>query len=187
VAVGPALTMAASFIYEWLTKKRSVPHDVLFTIARFSGFALLAYLYIKIWDLAALTYYGRLPAQNEALALLNQTTSYGVAFWIGEILLGILFPVVIFLSRRWNRDPVSLVMGAVLAVGGLVMNRWDVTTSGLTVPLSYSPGTLYQAPTGIYWPSIVEWGIAVGVIGYFLLAFTLGVRMLPIFSSESHS
>ena len=53
--------------------------------------------------------------------------------------------------------------------------------SGLVVPLSYSPGTLYQPPVGVYWPSLAEWGIVVGVIGYALLVFTLGVRFLPLF------
>ena len=38
--------------------KRTVPHDVLRIITRFSGVGLLAYGYIKFWDLAAVTYYG---------------------------------------------------------------------------------------------------------------------------------
>src|SRR4030067_3038077 len=43
VAVGPALTMAIAFILECITGKRTVPHDVLTTISRFSGLGLLVY------------------------------------------------------------------------------------------------------------------------------------------------
>jgi Ni/Fe-hydrogenase subunit HybB-like protein len=83
-----------------------------------------------------------------------------------------------------------LVMGAFAAVIGILANRWNVTVSGLTVPLSYSPGVLYRPEAGAYWPSLAEWGIAVGVIGYALLMLTLGLRFLPLFKGTdeaSHS
>jgi len=36
-----------------------------------------------------------------------------------------------------------------------------------------------------YIPTWVEWATAGGVLGYWLLAFTLGVRFLPIFKSDA--
>jgi molybdopterin-containing oxidoreductase family membrane subunit len=184
VAVGPALTMAIAFVIEWITGKRSVPHDILQTIARSSGFALLIYGYMKFWDLAALTYYGRTPAVAEALHLLNQQTPYNFSFWVLEIALGIAIPAFLFLYPRTNRSPAALVLGTCLAVIGLVMNRWNVTVSGLFVPLSYSPGTLHHLPPGSYFPNLTEWGIAVGIVGYALLLLTLGVIFLPLFQKE---
>ncbi len=182
IAVGPALTMALAFVVEWVTGKRSVPHDILHAIARFSGLGLLAYGYLRFWDLAAVTYYGRTPAVSEALALLNQITPYGFGFWIGEGLLGLALPILFFLLPSFNRRPGYLVLGAALATTGILFNRWNVTVSGLTVPLAYSPGTLYHLPPGAYWPSLAEWGIAVGVLGYALTVLTLGVRFLPLFT-----
>ena len=35
-----------------------------------------------------------------------------------------------------------------------------------------------------YTPTWVEWATAGGVLGYWLMAFTLGVRFLPIFKPE---
>ena len=154
----------------------------LHTIARFSGLGLLAYGYLRFWDLAAVTYYGRTPAVSEALTLLNQITPYGFGFWIGEGLLGLVLPVLFFLLPSFNRRPGYLVLGAALATTGILFNRWNVTVSGLTVPLAYSPGTLYHLPPGAYWPSLAEWGIAVGVLGYALAILTLGVRFLPLFT-----
>jgi Ni/Fe-hydrogenase subunit HybB-like protein len=187
VAVGPALTMAIAFVIEWITKKQQVPHEILRTIARSSGFGLLIYGYIKFWDLAALTYYGRTPAVAESLHLLNQQTPYNFSFWVIEVLLGIVVPAFLFINPRTNRNPAALVLGAGLAVMGLVMNRWNVTVSGLFVPLAYSPGTLYELPPGAYFPNLPEWGIAIGILGYAFMMLTLGVIFLPLFRREKAS
>ena len=181
IAVGPALTMASAIVIQWITGRRAVPPEILRTIARFSGLGLLAYLYIKLWDLAAVSYYGRTPASDLALFILNQHTQYGFWFWVGEILLGIVIPVILFLTPSFRRRPSAMLLGGFLATAGILINRWNVTVSGLAVPLAYSPGALTQTAPQAYSPSMVEWGIALGVVGYALLMFTLGVRFLPLF------
>jgi molybdopterin-containing oxidoreductase family membrane subunit len=186
VAVGPAVTMALAYVIEWVTGKRTIPHDILRVIARYSGFAILVYGYIKFWDLAAVTYYGRTPAVSEAIYMLNQQTPYNFGFWVGEIIIGIILPAILFLVPRFNKNPLNLVLGAFLAMIGIVINRWNVTVSGLFVPLSYSPGTEYQLPPGSYFPNFVEWGIAIGIIGYALTMLTIGVRFLPLFGKQEH-
>jgi molybdopterin-containing oxidoreductase family membrane subunit len=184
IAVGPALTMGAAIAVQWITGRRVVPVDLLRTIARFSGLALLAYLYIKLWDLAAVSYYGRTPASDRALFVLNQHTPYGFGFWVGEILLGVVIPAVLFLVTRFRRRPLALFIGAILATAGILIHRWNVTVSGLVVPQAYSPGTLLSTLPQPYVPSLAEWGVAVGVVGYALLMFTLGVRFLPLFDRQ---
>jgi len=186
VAVGPSFTMAVAYIVEWIKGKKLIPEDVKLSIARFSGLALLAYAYLKFWDLAAISYYGRTPAVSQSLFLLNQQTPYNFGFWFGEIILGIIFPVIIFLAPRFNKKPSNLVLGAFMAVAGIIFNRWNVTVTGLFVPLSYSPGTLYQIEPGQYWPALPEWGVVIGIIGYALMMITLGVRFLPLFNHKDH-
>ncbi len=188
VAVGPALTMAVAIVLEWVTGKKAVPYNVLRTIARFSGFGLLVYGYIKLWDFMATTYYGNTQAVAKSLLLLNQRTPYTFSVWVVEVLLGIVVPVILFLTPRFNRNSANLVLGAGLAVIGLIVNRWNVTVSGLFVPLEYSPGTLYTLDPGNYFPNLIEWGVAIGLIGYILLMITLGARYLPLFKEGgSHS
>ncbi len=185
IAVGPALTMAVAFVLQWVTAKRTVDHAILRTIARFSGLALCVYGYLRFWDAMATLYYGRTPAVTAAWTLLDRNTPYTFSFWVLELVLGVAVPAVLFLSQRFNRRPILLVIGALLAVQGIVVNRWNVTVSGLTVPLSYSPGTQYLAPVGQYFPNLTEWGIAVGIVGYALLMLTLGVLFLPLFPKEA--
>jgi Ni/Fe-hydrogenase subunit HybB-like protein len=182
VAVGPALTMSVAFIAEWITGKRTVPHDILRTISRFSGLGLLVYAYIKFWDLAAVAYYGRTPAVSQALTMLSDQTPYNFGFWFGEIIIGILIPVAMFLLPNYNKKPLNLVFGTACAVIGVIINRWNITVSGLFVPVSYSPGTTYHLPPGQYFPSLVEWSVVLGIVGYALLMLTLGLRFLPLFS-----
>jgi len=186
IATGPAVTVAVALIVEWITAKRSIPHQVLGTVIRFSGVALLAYGYIKFWDLAAVTYYGRTPGVDSALVLLNQFTPYNFAFWVGEVIIGIIFPAIMFLVPRFNRNPAAVVLGALCAAAGIVVHRWDVTVGGLFVPLSYSPGTTFQLAPGSYMPGLVEWGVGLLVIGYVLFMITLGVRYLPLFTAKEH-
>ncbi|HET7009537.1 MAG TPA: NrfD/PsrC family molybdoenzyme membrane anchor subunit [Anaerolineales bacterium] len=187
MATGPALTMAAAIVIQWITGRRVVPPDVLRTIARFSGLGLLAYLYIKMWDLAAVSYYGRTPAADRALFVLNEYTPYGFGFWVGEILLGLVIPIILFLVPRFRRRPSALVAGSLLATAGIVIHRWNVTVSGLVVPLAYSPGSAAATLPQPYTPSLAEWGIALGVVGYALLMFTLGVKFLPLFDRHPAS
>src|SRR5512139_3354168 len=121
IAVGPALTMAMAFVMEWISGKRTIDHEILFTIARFSGIALLVYGYLKFWDTMSVLYYGGSAAVMEAWSLLRESTPYNFTFWVVEILLGIIVPAIFFLAPRFNRRPLFLVMGAMLATLGIIV------------------------------------------------------------------
>jgi molybdopterin-containing oxidoreductase family membrane subunit len=186
IAAGPAVTVAVAYVVEWIQGKRTVPHDVLRIITRFSGVGLLAYGYIKFWDMAAVTYYGSTPGVSLAFSLLQQQTPYTFSFWVGEVILGILVPAALFLVPRFNKNPALAVVGAASAMLGIIVHRWNVTVGGLFVPLSYSPGTTYELPIGTYSPALIEWGVGILVIGYALTVLTLAVRFLPLFEKQEH-
>ena len=186
IAAGPAVTVAVAYVVEWITGKRTIPHDVLRIVTRFSGIGLLAYGYIKFWDLAAVTYYGRTPGVSSAFSLLQQQTPYPFSFWVGEVIVGILVPAILFLVPRFSKNPAAAVLGAGSAMIGIILHRWNVTVGGLFVPLAYSPGTAFELPIGKYFPAPIEWGIAILVIGYALTVLTLAVRFLPLFEKQKH-
>lgn len=186
IAAGPAVTVAVAYVVEWIIGKRTVPHNVLRIITRFSGVGLLIYGYIKFWDLAAVTYYGSTPGVSTAFSLLQQQTPYSFSFWVGEVILGILVPAILFLTPRFNKNPAAAVVGAASAMVGIVVHRWNVTVGGLFVPLSYSPGTTFELPIGSYSPALIEWGVGILVIGYALTVLTLAVRFLPLFEKQDH-
>jgi molybdopterin-containing oxidoreductase family membrane subunit len=186
IAAGPAVTVGVAYVLEWILGRRTVPHDVLRIITRFSGVGLLAYGYIKFWDMAAVTYYGSTPGVSKAFSLLQQHTPYTFSFWVGEVILGILVPAILFLVPRFNKNPAAAVVGALSTMIGIIVHRWNVTVGGLFVPLSYSPGTSFELPIGSYTPAPIEWGVAVLVIGYALTVITLAVRFLPLFEKREY-
>ena len=42
------------------------------------------------------------------------------------------------------------------------------------------PGAAPGAPAGAYFPAMIEWGVALGIIGIGLLALTLGISKLKL-------
>lgn len=185
VAGGTALTLLATIITGKLTHRQLISDELKRSMARLTGYALLAYLYLKLWDWAATSYYTHSPGMAEALELLEVTSPYQQTFWWVEILLAGIIPAIILLYPRFRRNDRLLLVGLSLIIVGIVVNRWNVTLSGLIVPPQWSPGILGNVVAAAYFPSWAEVAVSLGVLGYALMAFTLGVRYLPLFPESS--
>ena len=181
VAGGVSATLLATMITSKLTHRELIDKLLRRDIARLAAFTLLAYLYLKIWDWAATSYYSQAPGTADALTRLQATTPYTQSFWWIEIFLCGLVPAVILLNREMRRKEWPLMGALFLVVFGVVINRWNVTLSGLVVPPQWSPGVLGRTIAVAYVPSWVEIAVSVGVLAYSFLAFTLGARYLPLF------
>ncbi|MCB9419632.1 MAG: polysulfide reductase NrfD [Ardenticatenaceae bacterium] len=184
VAGGVSLTLLVTMVLSKLTGKELIDKFLRRDIARLSAFALLAYLYLKVWDWAATNYYSHAPGTADAMARLQATTPYTQSFWWLEVVLCGVVPAVILLNRPFRRRHGVFMVGLALIVVGVVVNRWNVTLSGLVVPPSWSPGVLGNAIAATYTPSWTEVSVSLGVLGYALLAFTLGAKYLPLFTSS---
>jgi formate dehydrogenase iron-sulfur subunit len=102
-----------------------------------------------------------------------------------EILLGGMLPLVL-LARRSLRQRVDvLFVAALLAVLGVTYNRMNVVLFAMT----FRGRMPWRAPEG-YAPSIVEWGISIGLIAATIFLFGLAARLMPILSraepTEAH-
>lgn len=185
VAGGMSLTMLASMIVGQLRHQQYIPESACLATTRTIGLITLGYLYIKVWDWAATSYYSNSPATANILARLNATTPYTSTFWGIEILLSGLVPaLILLLPNLCQRRP--LVMTALsLVVVGVVLNRWNITLSGLVAPPQWSPGVLGNVIATSYFPSLIEIGVGLGIIAYALLGFTLGVRYLEIYPKSA--
>jgi molybdopterin-containing oxidoreductase family membrane subunit len=183
VAGGVSLTLLATIVTAKLRHRPLLPLDVQREVARFVGYTMLAYLYIKLWDWAATSYYSHAPGTADALTRLQATTPYTSAFWWLEIVLGGLIPALILLYQPLRRNDRALMIALALIVFGVVVNRWNVTLSGLVVPPDWSPGVLGGVVAASYFPSWVEMAVSAGVLAYGLLGFTLGARYLPIYGA----
>jgi Ni/Fe-hydrogenase subunit HybB-like protein len=185
VSGGIALTLLAAVLVGKFQHTRFLRVDLQREISRFLGYALLAYLYLKIWDWAATSYYSHAPGTAESLARLNATTPYTPTFWLLEIALGALFPVIVMLVPRLRRDDRWVIAACFTVIIGVIINRWNTTLSGLVAPPDWSPGVLGTGAIASYIPSITEVVVGLGILAYALGMFTLGVKYLPVFHKES--
>ena len=177
MVAGPALTVLASKLAGRLTPRAKINEELLNQISRFIGWALILYLYLRFWDVLAMSYTYE-PGRTEGLNLLTRGP-FAFNFWAGEILLGIIVPMIILLSPRLRRQPRLQILALILVVGGLVAYRWDTNLVGQLVVFDALPQGIIPFYT-YYFPSLVEFVVGAAVIAFGLLAFTLGVRYLKV-------
>ncbi|HNB50865.1 MAG TPA: polysulfide reductase NrfD, partial [Anaerolineales bacterium] len=177
MAAGPSMTLLASSLASRFSKRAVVNEKLIDGIGYFIGWVLAAYLYLRFWDMLAMSYTVE-PGRTEGLAVLTRG-QLAFNFWIGEMLFGVLVPMVILLSGRLRQYPLLRTLAFFLVVGGLVAYRWDTNIVGLTVTMTSFPGLLTPLYTN-YTPSLVEWMTGLGVIAYGFMAFTLGVCYLNV-------
>jgi Ni/Fe-hydrogenase subunit HybB-like protein len=185
IAGGISMTLLVTILSGKIMRREMVPQDILEGVARFAGFACLAYLYLKLWSWAATNYYSNVPEQRSGMEILAQYTPYNYTFWFGEVLFGALIPAVILLRQRLRSNPYAVMLAALMVIAGLVINRWNVTLSGFVIPLDWAPGVRDIFPVNVYQPAPVEWGVAIGIVGYGWAFFTLAVRFLKALYPES--
>ncbi len=97
VASGMALTVFASMLSVRLTRRANVDDDLLDRISLIIGWILVLYLYFRFWDALSMTYTYQ-PGRTEGLQMLTGG-ALSFNFWIGEILLGIILPMVILINK----------------------------------------------------------------------------------------
>jgi len=183
VMAGQALAVLAALVTGKFRRDLALDRSLLDKVVQFIGFVVIGYLYFKFWDVLATTY-TYAPGRTEGLRLLTDGALQWT-FWLGEIVLGLLVPAAILFSPRRRADDRLLMTALALIILGVVLNRWDVNMSGQLLQVSYLPSQTVPALVAPgYFPSLIEWATAAGILAYGLAFFSLGARYLPVFSAE---
>jgi formate dehydrogenase iron-sulfur subunit len=169
IAAGAGLVILVDL---WIAKGwgRPVERARLAAVGRITFWALLVYLAFRLGEMAvrgqlAGAFSGRL----------------GLAF-AAEILLGGVLPLVLFARERLRRSPGALAVAALLAVLGVVYNRMNVVLFAMT----FNGRMPWGAPES-YAPSLVEWGVSVGLIAATILLFGLAARHMSVLAKPTPS
>jgi len=161
-------------------RRRLVHREVLVKVARMAGAVGIVILVVRLWEQLFIDYYSPQLYFAQQTAVLGARTPYTLGMIVGEFILGTVLPVIVFLSPQAPYRARNLILGGALATLGLLVNRWDTTLSGLVASVTYTPGAS-EVIFNPYFPSYTEWLIALGILAFALLAYSLGVRILPIF------
>jgi Ni/Fe-hydrogenase subunit HybB-like protein len=184
---GISMTLFASMLASRLTPRAKVNDVLIERVSYFVAWALVGYLYFRFWDALAQNYTYQ-PGRTEGLHLITSGT-LSFNFWIGEMLLGTVIPMILLLTPYTRKHPFWRMIALGLVVGGVIAFRWDTNLSGLFVVISYLPGQANISYTN-YAPSLIELITGSGVIAFGLLSFSLGVRYLRVvdhrYASEEH-
>jgi molybdopterin-containing oxidoreductase family membrane subunit len=177
MAAGPSMTVLISMIAARVTKKARTDDTLLEKVSIFIGWTLVGYLYFRFWDAFAMTY-TYTPGRTEGLHFYTKGP-LAFNFWIMEMLLGCVVPIVILLVPKLRRIPALRMLALAFVIAGVVAYRWDTNMVGELVLLSYLPNQMITRYTS-YMPSLLESLAGMGVVVYGIGAITLGVRFLNI-------
>jgi Ni/Fe-hydrogenase subunit HybB-like protein len=159
-AIGAGIGM--TILESYLSKRafgRHLEMDLLEPLARGMVVALGVYGLLRVIVIA----------KNGAAALLVHP-GYEEWMFVLEFVVGVVVPVGLLVIERVRTNPTGLVTAAIFAVLGFVMNRLNISVTGM------------EGAAGMrYVPSWMEVAVSVGLVALGFALFTLAVRYLPVF------
>jgi len=173
---GISLTLFASMLSSRLTPKAKINDALIERVSRFVGWLLIGYFYFRAWDALSMSYTYD-PGRTEGLRLMTKGP-LAFNFWIGEMLLGMIVPMILLLYTPTRTNRFTRMLALFLVAAGVVAFRWDINISGLLVVMPYVPGQAIAYTS--YRPSLIEILTGSAIIAYGLTAFSLGVKFLRV-------
>ncbi len=158
IAVGCAMVIFESFLSA-RAFRRGLELELLTDLGRVSIVVLAVYATLKAIDLTG----------RGAWPLLFVPRMETWAWW-GEIAIGVIAPILWLGVPRIRETPRGLFVGAVMVIMGFVLNRINVSVTGL------------EAWSGIpYVPSWMEVSVTLSIVAFGFIAFALITRYFPVF------
>ena len=137
-----------------------------------------------LWADFSQSIYGNVP-QN--VAAVNQVLygPYGGIFWIGQVLLGSIVPIIVLTQKKFATHNGWAGWMGVLVLIGFAIARANIVFPALTVPELDALTTAFGGPhlSFDYFPSLMEWAVTIGISGLAVLAFLIGTDRLKLFRS----
>jgi Ni/Fe-hydrogenase subunit HybB-like protein len=130
-------------------------------------------------------------AHQHAVAMVSLSGPMFVSFWLGEVFLGLVVPLVLLLGVARHKTK-ALALAAGFSIFGLFIMRYNLIVSGQMLSLKSPAGREgelnWYAPAfkgtaaGLlsYTPSIVEIGVVLGALAMGVLAYVVGSRVLRL-------
>ena len=159
-AIGAGIGM--TILESYLSKRafgRHLEMDLLEPLARGMVVALGVYGLLRVIVIV----------KNGAAVLLLHP-GYEACMFLLEFAIGVVIPVGMLLIARVRNHPTGLVIAALLAVVGFVVNRLNVSVTGM------------EGAAGMqYVPSWMEVAVSLGLVALGFALFALAVHYLPVF------
>lgn len=177
IAAGPSFTILCTKLAETITRKKLVPDSAIQLLAKISGWLLALYMVLKIADTIGWVY-GIVPKSGLEFMEFYREGPYGFWLVVAEIFLFGVIPAIILLIPQGRESRSWLILACLMNCAGIILNRFVFIVVTLAIPVM---------PFDRFWsylPSWQEWGVAMAIIGYGVLVFSVSYRYLPVFPRE---
>lgn len=154
-------------------------------LLRVLGLAVVVLLMVKsyfLWVDYSQALYSNVP-DAVAVAQIILFGQYAWAFWILQVGLGIIVPVIVLVRARTAASGRLAGLMGVLVLVGLAVGRTAIIFPAMTIPELDGLAEAFTGPhLGYdYAPSLMEWSVVAGVIGLAGMAFLIFTDRLPMF------
>ena len=174
---GVAVVVFATTLFRRWAQDREHEESVRFL--RYLILALLAINVLIEFSEYSVTRYVGTPAVIEAHRLMA-FGPYWWLFWIVQLFLGLLLPAALLIPR-WGFRPINFGLAGLLIAIGYAGTKQNIVIPGLAVPefRALPEAFVHDRLAIVYFPSSVEWAMAIGAIGAASLLFVLAIEYLP--------
>jgi len=162
VAAGLSMIIFESYLSSRVFKKE-IEITLLSDISRAIVVVLALYFTVRVQDLLS----------RDALQFVFQPTYQSLLF-LGEMLIGVVLPFLLLLSRRIRTSKVGLFYSSLFVILGFVAHRINTAITSME-----------QWPNKVYIPSWQELAITIALVTAGFATFGIIARYFPVFATES--
>ena len=159
-------------IITYKAKKEEIPErlkDLFYEMAEI--LALL--LSVEFLFIAYKMGHGLFEPAKAQIIMLFITGPFSQAFWLFEIAIGIVLPIVILFYAARQKKITAIPVASVMVLIGYFVKRYDFVIAGQVYPV-------IKKDLPSYLPALVEVHVVGGILGALLLSYTLGEKFLPL-------
>ena len=161
IALGCTMTIFESYL-SLRAFRKGLEFDLLNKLGAVAAVTLVVYLVIKVIDM-----------QGRGVLNMAFQPTYEGRMFLAEMLLGVIAPMMMLFTPRIRNNQLGLFVASLMVVLGFVMNRINVSITGMDVSSGVS-----------YFPSWTELVVTGSIVGMGFLLFSLAVKYLNVFSKE---
>ena len=178
-AYGPGFTILITKITEAVSGKKLVKDNVIWLLAKISGWMMLTYSIAKTADTI---YWAAVTAPAKGFVLSDFYTNNALyGYWILVLEVGICgwLPALLLVFKKTRENRKLLWLAVILGVIGVSLNRWVMVLPVRAVPVR--PFIKWI----LYYPSWQEVATTLLPVAYGIILVAFSYRYLPVFPQEA--
>jgi len=177
-AYGPSFTLFITWLTEKFSGKKLVKDNVIYLLAKISGWMIITYIIAKSAD-QLYWMYSTAPAQGFKWTFFFEGNPFYTHWiWFAEIILGGFIPGLILIIKPTRENQALRVIAFMLGIMGVCLNRWVMILQTMAVPvMSFDTWAMYM-------PSWQEVATTILPVAYGIILIMISYRYLPIFTQE---